>query len=170
MTYFYRVSGLIAALLFLVTGCATLPVKYTPGSYGRGSIVAIWDLENYSITRNAVLDDIQDFLTAKVAETLEQEGGYVLVERQKLLQMLEELHLGSSALSDKSSRLQVGRLLGAQLMVFGGFQKAGDQLRIDLRLVEVESGAVIRTGKRIAVASDISALLTTAEAVARELL
>lgn len=179
MKHIFRVLGLITVLSFLFTGCTTSPATYTSGTYGRGSVVAVWDLENYSVADNSTLDNIQEFLTAKVIETLEQEGGYVIVERQKLLLALEELHLGSSTLADQSSRLQVGRLLGAQLMVFGAFQQAGNQVRVDLRLIEVESGAVIRTGKHASTGTDVQAytatgtgiqtLFTSAEVAARGL-
>ena len=161
---------LIALFSFLLAACAGSPTKYTPKTYGSGSVVAVWDLENFSITENRTLDDMQEFMTAKISETLKDKGGYIIIEREKLLLALEELHLGSSALADEASRLEVGRFLGAQLMVFGGYQQVGEQLRIDLRLIEVESGAVIRTGEHTATASDVSALLAAAEAVAEKLL
>ncbi len=160
----------LSLLPLLLTGCAGSSGTYTPATYyGRGSVIVVWDLENFSVTDNHILDDMQDFLTAKVTETLKESGGYVIVERQKLLLALEELALGSSSLVDKASQLEVGHLLGAQLMVFGGYQQAGEQLRIDLRLVEVASGAVIRTGQYTTTASDVSGLLAAAENVAAEL-
>ena len=167
----------MVVLLLLLGGCAAPPTQiisspepYSPKTYGNGSVVAVWDLENFSITENQILDDMQEFLTAKVTETLKEQGGYVVIERQKLLLALEELHLGSSALADENSRLEIGRLIGAELMVFGGYQQVGEQLRIDLRMVEVESGAVIRTAEHTATAGDVSGVLAAAEAVAEELL
>lgn len=161
--------------LFLLGGCAQPPSQmtsepYTPKSYGPGSVIAVWDLENFSITENQILEDMQEFLTVKVTETLKEQGGYVVIERQKLLLALEELQLGSSELADENSRLEIGRLIGAQLMVFGGYQQVGEQLRIDLRMVEVESGAVLRTAEHTATAAAPAGVLATAEAVAKELL
>ncbi|MCI5212025.1 MAG: hypothetical protein D3910_25325, partial [Candidatus Electrothrix sp. ATG2] len=161
----------------LLAGCAMPPTEtttpsepYVPKTYGSGSVVvAIWDLENFSVTENQILDDMQEFLTGKVTETLQGQGGFVVIERQKLLLALEELHLGSSELADENSRLEIGRLIGAQLMVFGGYQQVGEQLRIDLRMVEVESGAVIRTAEHTATAGDVAGVLAAAEAVAKEL-
>lgn len=169
MIKFLRDLILLSLLPFLLTACAGSSGTYTPATYGRGSVIVVWDLENFSVSDNQILDDMQDFLTAKVAETLKESGGYVVVERQKLLLALEELALGSSSLTDKASQLEVGHLLGAQLMVFGGYQQVGEQLRIDLRLIEVASGAVIRTGEYTTTASDVSGLLTAAENVAAEL-
>lgn len=169
-----RLLWALSALFFLpllLSGCAgTSSTGYTPKVYGSGSIVAVWDLENFSVEENRILDDLQEFLTAKVAETLKEQGGYVIVERQKLLLALEELSLGSSNLVDQSSQLRVGQLLGAQLMVFGAYQQIGEQIRIDLRLVEVETGAVIRSIEETTSASDASSLLAAAEAAALKLL
>ncbi len=162
---------LISLVTFLLAGCAGTPAPEMPKKvYGSGSIVAVWDLENFSVTENQILDDMQEFLSAKVAETLKEQGGYIIVERQKLLLALEELAIGSSSLASEASRLQIGRMLGAELMVFGGFQQFGEQLRIDLRLIEVESGAVVRVAEHTATVSDVTALLSAAKATALELL
>ncbi len=156
---------------FLLAACGGSPApQMLPKTYGSGSIVAVWDLENFSVTENQILDDMQEFLSAKVAETFKERGEYIIVERQKLLLALEELAIGSSSLASETSRLQIGRMLGAELMVFGGFQQFGEQLRIDLRLIEVESGAVVRVAEYTATASDVTALLSAAEAAALELL
>lgn len=161
---------LLSLLPLLLTACAgSSGTTYTPAIYGSGSVIVVWDLENFSVTENQILDDMQEFLTAKITETLKDSGGYVVVERQKLLLALEELALGSSVLVDKASQLEVGHLLGAQLMVFGGYQQVGEQLRIDLRLIEVATGAVIRTGQHTTTASDVSGLFAAAENVAAEL-
>ena len=159
----------VSFLSLMLAACAGSPSQYTPKVYGSGSIVAVWDLENFSVTENQILDDMQEFLTAKVAETLKESGGYIVVEREKLVLALEELSLGSSALVDETSQLKVGQLLGAELMVFGGFQQIGEQLRIDLRLVEVSSGAVIRTGVYTTTANNVQSLLTAAETVTAQL-
>ena len=43
--------------------------------------------------------------------------------------------------------LEVGRRMGAQWIVSGGYQRLGDQLRITGRLVDVTTGAVVRAAK-----------------------
>lgn len=159
----------ISLLPLFLAACAGSQPQSTPEYFGNGSVVAVWNLENFSVTENQTLDDIQEFLTAKVAETLKESGGCIVVEREKLILALEELALGSSALVDETSRLEVGRLLGAQFMVFGGFQQAGEQLRIDLRLIDVASGAVIRTGVHTTRADNVTALLAAAATVTAQL-
>jgi len=123
-----------------------------------------------SIIKNNTLTEMSEFLTAEVTNTLKEKGEYEIVEREKLLLALEELQLGSSDLVSDTSRLQVGQVLGAQLMVFGGYQILGEQMRIDLRMVEVETGAIIRTATQTSSAADISGWLKTAAEAAIELL
>jgi len=166
-------SCLLALLTFLLAACAAPTdnsAQHAARQYGQGSVVAVWDLENFSITENLILDNLQEFLTSAVADTLKEQGGYVLIERQKLLLALEELQLGSSVLADEATQLEIGRILGAQLMVFGGYQQIGEQVRIDLRMIEVETGAVLRTAEQTVAATDATALLTAAKTVAGKLL
>ncbi len=158
-------------LLLLVMGaCGGKQTAYTPPEYSKGSVVAVWNLEDLSIIKNPTFTEMSDFLTATVTNTLKERGEYEIVEREKLLLALEELHLGSSGLASEQSRLEVGQFLGAQLMIFGGYQILGEQMRIDLRMVEVETGAIIRTASRTSSATDVSGWLKTAEEAATELL
>lgn len=161
---------LLCFLVLLFSGCASRPAVHTIQEYKSGSVVAVWNLENMSVKGRLSLNDMNEFLTAKVAETLKDKGGYQVIERERLLLALEELHLGSSAIADETSRLEVGKILGAQLMVFGGYQQVGGQFRIDLRMIEVQSGAVVRTGEKTVQAADISGWLQAAEDAAGGLL
>jgi hypothetical protein len=157
-------------IVVLLGGCATSPTVYTPPAYSGGSVVAVWNLENLSVMDIPILNDANDILTAAVSETLKEKGNYQIIERQRLLLALEELNLGSSVLTDETSRLEVGRILGAQLMVFGGYQQVGGQFRVDLRMIEVQSGAVIRTGEKTVTATELSGWLQAAEDAAQGLL
>jgi curli biogenesis system outer membrane secretion channel CsgG len=93
-----------------------------------------------------------------------------VVEREKLVAMLEELTLGSSELADESTRLKVGRMIGAREMVFGGYMVVGNTMRLDLRMVDVASGKVLKTAKMTAGSNDIAGWLKAARDAAAELL
>ena len=76
-----------------------------------------------------------------------------VVERVQLEKLLNEMALGQSGLLEESSAQQVGKILGAQYLVFGSFMNLyKDQFRIDVRIVQVETGLTIRaeqeTGKK----------------------
>ena len=134
-------------LLFMVCACAAGPSNM-PSPHARWS-VAVLDYENLS-PLNTAQADLTDLLTAKAIETIEDDGRFDVVERQHLAMVLEELSLGSSLVADRQTQLKLGDITGAQLMVFGSYQVIENQLRLDVRLVEVESGRVINAVSHVA--------------------
>jgi len=159
-------------LILFLFGCkaASTPNSYQPRFYGEGSGAAVWNLEDLSVMGGDGAAGMNEFLTDRVTEIIAQKSGFVIIEREKLVQALEELSLGSSQLVDESSRLKLGRILGAQLMVFGAYQIVGEQIRIDLRLVEVESGLILATSEKTTRSADVAGWLDAAGEAAAELL
>jgi TolB-like protein len=70
---------------------------------------------------------------------------YRVVERERLQALLDEQKLGQSGKIDRATAVRVGKLLGAQMMILGGFFELGPSLRVDARLVDVETGRIIAT-------------------------
>ncbi len=162
-------SCVVLLLQFFLLSCVAEKTAPIPKTYGEGSVAAVWDLEDMSVTVHPALGEMQEFFAARVSQTLSTAGGFELVERQKLILALEELSLGSSALASESSRLEIGRVLGAQVMVFGGYQLIGKQFRVDLRMVEVESGVVLRAAESTVISADMEGWLGAAEKAAMQL-
>jgi PBP1b-binding outer membrane lipoprotein LpoB len=153
----------VAILGLFFFGCAAPQVVYK-----KGTSVAVWDIENLS-PKKAGPPDISEFLSARVASTIKDKGYYNIVERQRLLLVLNELNLGTSTLVDEATGLQLGRMVGARLMVFGGYLVFAEQMRLDLRLVDVETGGVIKTAEKTVSATELAGWLKAAEAAANEL-
>lgn len=154
----------------LFCGCAGAPTMPAPESlpYGPGATVAVWNIEDLSPTKTHE-PDLGEFMAATIIETLEKRCKFNMVEREKLLLALEELTLGSGELAGENSRLQIGKIIGAKLMVFGAYQLIGDIIRLDLRLVEVERGLVVSAASSEASAKNLDDRLKGAEAAAIEL-
>ena len=70
---------------------------------------------------------------------------YTLVERDRLQDLLEELKLNKGATVDPSTAQRVGKLLGARYLVLGGYLDLLGTLRVDARVVRVETGEVVRS-------------------------
>lgn len=149
-------------MLTVLMSCATEPVRE---DQRKG--LAVWDMEDLSPIGSRL--DIGELLSARVVETIRNRGDYTVVERAQLLRVLEELHIGSSSLADEQTRLRVGKLLGARFMVFGGYQTIGGTMRLDLRLVDVETGKIRKAVKKTAPSSNITECLDTAGKAAAEL-
>ncbi|MBT9547241.1 MAG: tetratricopeptide repeat protein [Candidatus Sericytochromatia bacterium] len=66
-----------------------------------------------------------------------------VIERNQLKRVLTEQNFSQSALVDSSQAPALGKLVGAKRMVVGHFQKVGDQLRIQARVIQVETGEVL---------------------------
>lgn len=158
-----RLFSLILLLAVLLTaGCAGM----TPVSSGPPG-VAVWELED--LTADGPLANAGELLAAQIAVTLAKQGRYTVVERYRLVRILEEQHLSATSLADRETQLRLGELIGARFMIFGGYQVLGDKVRLDIRMVNVETGKISKSVKRVIASSDLQTLLDAAKSAAEEL-
>ena len=66
-----------------------------------------------------------------------------IVERERLEDILKELDLASSGKIDPDTAAKVGKLIGARYLVVGSYFDLFGSLRIDSRLLNVETGEII---------------------------
>lgn len=108
--------------------------------------VVVWDFDNQTAVSTLPAERI-DYLRRSLSEnltvTLLQVQGLPVVERQRLKDLLAEQRLTASALADEDSRLRLGKIVGAQRMVFGGFFVLGDEVQVHVRVVDTASSRVI---------------------------
>lgn len=152
----------ILLIIISLSSCATEPVR---DDQRKG--LAVWDIEDVSPAGSRL--DIGELLSARVVEVMKNRGDYTVVERERLVRVLEELRIGSSSLTDEQTRLRVGKIVGARFMVFGGYLVVGGKMRLDLRLVEVETGKVLKAVQKTALSNDISGWLDAVGKAAAEL-
>ena len=69
--------------------------------------------------------------------------GIQIVEREKLNQALDELKLSRSRFIDPATAQKLGRGLAARYLLTGGYTMANTAFRIDARVFNVETGAVL---------------------------
>jgi len=159
-----KIVFLLMSAILWFPSCAAPPTRPE-----QGAAVAVWDLENLSLSTSGQ-PDLGEILSGQVIETLKSRGDYAVVERKRLLLALEELRLGTSALVDESTRLRLGKLVGARWMVFGAYLVVGGQMRLDLRLVEVETGKVKKAVEKTSASRDLNDWLAVTRKAAEELL
>jgi len=68
-----------------------------------------------------------------------------VVERDRLEDILTELKLQGSGKIDPKSAAKLGKLLGAKYLVVGGYFDLQGVLRVDARIVDVETGRVVKS-------------------------
>ncbi|MBL8916811.1 MAG: hypothetical protein JNM17_39275 [Archangium sp.] len=97
------------------------------------------------LTQDAELQAFTKGLAAMMITDLAMAPGLQIVERDRLEAVLAELKLGSSAFTDKSNLVKVGKLLQADFLVTGSLIKAGKIQSIELRLFSSATSAVTAT-------------------------
>lgn len=67
-----------------------------------------------------------------------------VIDRSQLDNVLREQALSVTDLADPSTRLRLGRLLGADLFIFGTYTIIGDVSSLTARITDVETGRVLK--------------------------
>lgn len=78
-----------------------------------------------------------------ISVELMSRGEFDLVERAELEKILTELQLSASGLIDPQSRLNLGRLIGARVLVAGSVFTSGDKNFIVAKVIGTETGRVL---------------------------
>jgi TolB-like protein len=114
--------------------------------------IAVLYFENNSLAQKQQMDPLRKGLADMLITELSKIEQLQVIERAQLQKVLEEMALGQTGILDESTAQNVGKLLGAQTLLLGGFMHMLDgQMRIDVRIVEVETGLTLKaeeeTGK-----------------------
>ena len=130
----------IALAMGLVVPAAAIGQDTRPG-------VAVWAFEN----GGSYGQDAEDFEALRVGlqqiliTELARNGSMRVVERSRLNELIQEQDLGASGRVDPNTAAQIGKLVGAKFMVLGGFVDLFGDFRIDARIVDVETGELVKT-------------------------
>lgn len=102
--------------------------------------VAVVSFEN--LTKNSEWDWVGAGFSETLTIKLLDVDSLRVVEREQIAKILREQEFQMSGLTDEKTRVRLGRLVGAAYLVMGSFQKMGDDLLVNARVVSVESGEV----------------------------
>ncbi len=130
--------------------------------------VAVWDFDSFELQNSsgAPADNLSRALSEILLEQLIGYPGTHVVERGRLREILDEQKLGSSTLADEDARIRLGRIAGAQQMVFGSLMRIGEVTHVDVRLVSVSTSQVLAAHELNGSAQD---LVASMQNVARDL-
>lgn len=136
-----------ATVALVATGLG-LPLA-TLSAQGGKPTVAILSFNNNVFTRDArdydgLSKGVADFLITEMAGNT----SIRVIERDQVQRLIDEQKLVTGGMIDQATAVKVGKLLGAQHMIFGGFMsdRAGN-FRIDARAVNVETGQIEYTDR-----------------------
>ncbi|MFL5351580.1 CsgG/HfaB family protein [Archangium sp.] len=94
---------------------------------------------------NAEMALLKKGLAQMLISDLSAHDSVRLVERSRLQQVMDELRLSQSNKFTPDSASRIGKLLGARYLVMGGYFDVMNTLRVDARIVETETGRIIRS-------------------------
>jgi TolB-like protein len=110
--------------------------------------LTILPFENRSIVDKEELDPLREGLADMLITDLSKVINLRIVERERLQSLLEELGISQSPLVDEKTAVKVGKILGAQSMLFGSFLKLDRRhMRIDVRIIKTETAELIKADK-----------------------
>jgi TolB-like protein len=138
MTKLFRTAPL--ALL----GASLVAPRAPVAAQSAKPTVAIMYFNNNVITKDArdydgLSKGLPDFLITEMSSN----PSIRVVERDQVQKLIDEQKLVGAGQVDRESAVKVGKLLGAQHMIFGGFMAdPKGNFRIDARAVNVETGVI----------------------------
>jgi TolB-like protein len=107
--------------------------------------IAIMEFDNYSVGK---FQEELGYITKGLADFFETDFALIsklrVVERDKIDYILKEVELSESGKVSAAAAVQAGKLLGAQLMVFGSItQLDAKETRMLVKVVKVETSEII---------------------------
>ncbi|MBX2820743.1 MAG: CsgG/HfaB family protein [Rhodothermaceae bacterium] len=108
--------------------------------------LAIVDFTNNSLDDRDRMDPLQGGFASLMVHQLSGATDLKVIERERIKWLLEELDLQKEpGRVDQSTAVRTGKLLGANVVMFGSYMKHRNEFRINARLVKVETGEIIMT-------------------------
>jgi len=105
--------------------------------------IAILYFDNSS--GNSQLDALKKGLADMLISDLSNLQMLRVVEREKLEEVMAELKLSSGREFDPATRQKLGKLLGAETILFGSYFEMIGQFRMDARIVKTETGEILKS-------------------------
>jgi len=127
-----------AVLLSLQT--APVLAQTTPASQSATLRMVVLPFRN--LTRQPEDEWLSESFSEHLTTMLTQSARLQLVERSQIQLVLQEQSFTQSVFADAATAPELGKLLGASKILLGNYQKIGDQLVVNTRVVDVSTGQI----------------------------
>jgi serine/threonine protein kinase/tetratricopeptide (TPR) repeat protein len=131
---------LVAALLYLRRPAS----DPAPSTSSRPSVAVLF-FEN--VTGDPSLDWLHTGLTEMLVTDLSQSPHIEVLPTERLYQILQELNRLDERITSMEVMQEVAVRAGVETLVLGSFMKAGENIRINIRVQEANSGKILATEK-----------------------
>jgi Ca-activated chloride channel family protein len=130
----------VLIILFLIAGLLASHTNSAPKF-----VIAVLDFKE--ATGDASYRYLKVAVPEIFATNLAQATGITILERDRVKKILKEAGLIMAGIA-KGDEKKIGKLLAAKQLLSGTIIKAGRQLRLDVRLIDVTTGKILAADKR----------------------
>ena len=134
------VRGMAAALALALSGLAA-PTALAKVKSAPSVAVLYFDYEG----QDPQMVILKKGIARMLLSDLSGNDRYQLVERARLEDIIAELELNQTQKIDAATASRMGKLVGAGYVVVGGFFDMFGSIRIDARVIEVETGKIVQS-------------------------
>lgn len=115
-------------------------IMFAADTLSNKNIIAIMDFKNSGAKE---YDNLQSSLPNMLATTFASSEKIQVVERSQIEKIVSEMKVGLSGLIDAEQAAKIGKMAGAKMVVLGTYTNLGSSIRIDVKVVNVETGIII---------------------------
>ncbi|KAA3604075.1 MAG: VWA domain-containing protein [Calditrichaeota bacterium] len=111
--------------------------KETPAS-----VMTISPMEKVSLAES-------EYFTANLMLSFKNNSTFQVIERDDLQKILQELHFQHTDLADEEKAAEIGKLIGAKILITGELYSKNKNYELFLKLLNVETGEVLSVTKTV---------------------
>lgn len=136
-----RRYSVVACAVFSIFFLLPLQLYANPADNDKMNVAVV----EFDGMGNIGVPDAGAIVAEWLVSALGQTGCFELKERVLLRKVLEEQQLTLSGAIDVDEALEIGKLYGVQSIVTGGVLKWGEIISVTARLIDAETGSILRT-------------------------
>jgi len=134
--------GALGSAVILAALCVARPAMAQGGSV-RFAVLPFENTGSYGQDKE-VFEALELGLAAVIARAIDGHPGADVVQRTRLDEVMGKLDLGPAQRVDAASAAQIGKGTGARYTITGSFADFYGKFRINARLVNAESGEIVK--------------------------
>ena len=108
------------------------------------------------------ISQLGKFVGEELTTVFFEKGKFAMVERNLLQQTMREQALAQSGIIEATKAQEIGMIVGAEAIITGTLSDIGNEIKVNARLIDVRTGAVLAVaGESIAKTENVARLFNT---------
>ncbi len=130
----------------------------------KGEKIKVGIIEFQPLNEEARKESLGIIFSEMLTTAFVNSEAFKITEREQLQKVAKELQLSQSGIIDTSQAKQLGKMVGADAIITGSVTKIGSDLRLDARIIDVQSG-IILTAEKIIGKTDLYSISSMADRI-----